>query len=145
MCGIIGGYGGIDSESASRMLACVVHRGPDDEGRIEVAGNVLGHRRLSIVDVAGGKQPLFTPDGNLYLVGNGEVYNHEEIRETLEDGDMSTRSNNEVALRLISVFLERVSGPVCGGPGGSLVLSRDSTEGSRAWRSSSSAQRLRAG
>jgi asparagine synthase (glutamine-hydrolysing) len=102
MCGIIGGFGGMDSESASRMLARVVHRGPDDEGRIEVAGNVLGHRRLSIVDVAGGKQPLVTPDGNLYLVGNGEVYNHEGIRETLEDDDMSTRSDNEVALRLIS-------------------------------------------
>src|SRR5918995_635122 len=102
MCGIIGGYGGLDSESASRMPARVVHRGPDDEGRIEVAGNVLGHRRLSIVDVEGGKQPLATPDGNLYLVGNGEVYNHEEIRETLEDGDMGTRSDNEVALRLIS-------------------------------------------
>jgi asparagine synthase (glutamine-hydrolysing) len=92
----------MDSESVSRMLARVVHRGPDDEGRIEVVGNVLGHRRLSIVDVEGGKQPLVTPDGNLYLVGNGEVYNHEEIRETLEDGEMGTRSDNEVALRLIS-------------------------------------------
>jgi len=102
MCGIIGGYGGMDSESASRMLARVVHRGPDDEGHVEVAGNVLGHRRLSIVDVEGGNQPLVTPEGDLYLVGNGEVYNHEEIRETLENGDMSTRSDNEVALRLIS-------------------------------------------
>jgi asparagine synthase (glutamine-hydrolysing) len=63
MCGIIGGYGGMDPETASRMLERVVHRGPDDEGRIEVAGNVLGHRRLSIVDVDGGKQPLVTPDG----------------------------------------------------------------------------------
>ncbi len=84
------------------MLARVVHRGPDDEGHVEVAGNVLGHRRLSIVDVEGGKQPLVTPEGDLYLVGNGEVYNHEEIRENLENGDMSTRSDNEVALRLIS-------------------------------------------
>src|SRR5215210_8443995 len=101
MCGIIGGYGGMDPDTASRMLGRVAHRGPDDEGRREVAGNVLGHRRLSIVDVDGGKQPLVTPDGDLYLVGNGEVYNHEEIRETLEDGDMNTRSDNEVALRLI--------------------------------------------
>ena len=102
MCGIVGGYGGMDPETASRMLARVAHRGPDDEGQIEVAGNVLGHRRLSIVDVEGGKQPLVTPDGGLYLVGNGEVYNHEEIRETLENGNLSTRSDNEVALRLIS-------------------------------------------
>ena len=69
MCGIVGAYGGMDHESASRMLARVAHRGPDDEGQIEVAGNVLGHRRLSIVDVEGGKQPLVTPDGDLYLVG----------------------------------------------------------------------------
>ena len=102
MCGIIGGYGGMDPETASRMLARVVHRGPDDEGRIEVAGNVLGHRRLSIVDVEGGKQPLVTPGGDLYLVGNGEVYNHEEIRLTLKNGDLSTRSDNEVALHLIA-------------------------------------------
>ena len=102
MCGIVGGYGGMDPESASRMLARVAHRGPDDEGRIEVSGNVLGHRRLSIVDVDGGKQPLVTPDGVLYLVGNGEVYNHEEIRETLQNKNLVTRSDNEVALRLIS-------------------------------------------
>ena len=92
----------MDPETASRMLGRVVHRGPDDEGHVEVAGNVLGHRRLSIVDVESGKQPLVTPEGDLYLVGNGEIYNHEEIRETLENGDMSTRSDNEVALRLIS-------------------------------------------
>jgi asparagine synthase (glutamine-hydrolysing) len=42
MCGIVGGYGGMDAETASRMLARVAHRGPDDEGRIEVAGNMLG-------------------------------------------------------------------------------------------------------
>jgi asparagine synthase (glutamine-hydrolysing) len=102
MCGIVGGYGGMDPEVASRMLARVAHRGPDDEGQVEVAGNRLGHRRLSIVDVEGGKQPLVTPEGDLYLVGNGEVYNHEEIRGTLQDRNLSTRSDNEVALRLIS-------------------------------------------
>jgi asparagine synthase (glutamine-hydrolysing) len=55
----------MDPETASRMLARVAHRGPDDEGQIELAGNVLGHRRLSIVDVEGGKQPLVTPDDDL--------------------------------------------------------------------------------
>ncbi len=102
MCGIIGGYGGMDPETARRMMGRVAHRGPDDDGLVEVAGNVLGHRRLSIVDVAGGKQPLVTPDGHLYLVGNGEVYNHEEIRGTLKDGDLRTHSDNEVALRLVA-------------------------------------------
>ena len=102
MCGIIGGYGGMDPETATRMMARIAHRGPDDDGRIDVSGNVLGHRRLSIVDVDGGKQPLVTPDGNLYLVGNGEVYNHEEIRETLDNDELITRSDNEVALRLVA-------------------------------------------
>ncbi len=53
------------------------------------------------MDVERGKQPLATPDNGLHLVGNGEVYNHEEILETLEDRDMTTRSDNEVALRLV--------------------------------------------
>ena len=101
MCGIVGGYGALEPKTAERMMERITHRGPDDDGKIMVAGNTLGHRRLSIVDVEGGKQPLSTPDGQLHLVGNGEVYNHEEIRQTLEDGDLHTRSDNEVALRLV--------------------------------------------
>src|SRR5215213_2524864 len=84
------------------MMWRIAHRGPDDDGLVQVAGSALGHRRLSIVDVEGGKQPLATPDKGLYLVGNGEVYNHEEILGTLEDRDMTTRSDNEVALRLVA-------------------------------------------
>ena len=102
MCGIVGGYGGTDPQTARRMMGRLAHRGPDDDGLVEVAGNVLGHRRLSIVDVEGGKQPLATTTKDLYLVGNGEVYNHEEIRGTLEDQSMSTRSDNEVALRIVA-------------------------------------------
>ncbi len=102
MCGIVGGYGGLDPDTAQRMMDRIAHRGPDDDGKVEVAGNTLGHRRLSIVDITGGKQPLSTPDGKLFLVGNGEVYNHEKIRETLEDQDFSTRSDNEVTLRLVA-------------------------------------------
>ena len=101
MCGIIGDYGGIEPEVAARMLERVAHRGPDDEGSVEVAGNWLGHRRLSIVDVEGGKQPLCTEDEDLFLVGNGEIYNHEEVRETLPEARFRTTSDNEVALHLI--------------------------------------------
>ncbi len=102
MCGIVGGYGGMDAETAGRMMDRLAHRGPDDDGLVEVHGNTLGHRRLSIVDVEGGKQPLATPERDLYLVGNGEVYNHEDLRRTLEDGDLGTSSDNEVALRLVA-------------------------------------------
>ncbi len=83
------------------MLDRLVHRGPDDEGEVEVNGSWLGHRRLSIVDVEGGHQPLVSPDRELWLVGNGEVYNHEEVRGELADKPYSTRSDNEVALHLL--------------------------------------------
>jgi asparagine synthase (glutamine-hydrolysing) len=102
VCGIVGGYGGMEPRTARRMMGRIAHRGPDDDGLVQVAGNTLGHRRLSIVDVEGGRQPLATPDEKLYLVGNGEVYNHEEILETLEERELTTRSDNEVALRLVA-------------------------------------------
>ncbi len=103
MCGIAGNYGGIESDTAERMLKRLVHRGPDGEGSVEAAGNWLGHRRLSIVDVEGGKQPLKTKSGDLFLVGNGEIYNHEEIREALPEDRLDTHSDNEVALHLFDL------------------------------------------
>jgi len=83
------------------MLGRLVHRGPDDEGEVCVDGAWLGHRRLSIVDVEGGRQPLTAPAGDVWLVGNGEVYNHEDVRATLEASEFATRSDNEVALHLL--------------------------------------------
>src|SRR5215213_9663521 len=101
MCGIVAAYGAADTETLERMLERVAHRGPDDRGAVEIEEGWLGHRRLSIVDVGGGKQPLVTSDGEMWLVGNGEVYNHAEIRETLDDSNFRTDSDNEVALHLI--------------------------------------------
>ncbi len=100
MCGIIGDPAGIEPITIKRMLRRLAHRGPDGEGSVEVAGGCLGHRRLSIVDVEGGHQPLKTKSGDLFFVGNGEIYNHEELRETLPDDCFLTRSDNEVALHL---------------------------------------------
>ncbi len=77
----------------------LVHRGPDDQGEVEFAGGWLGHRRLSIVDVAGGHQPLSSSEG--WLVGNGEIYNHESVRRALGENSYETKSDNEVALRLL--------------------------------------------
>jgi asparagine synthase (glutamine-hydrolysing) len=66
------------------MRDCITHRGPDDSG-IFIDGNVgLGHRRLSIVDVASGHQPMTNEDGTLHIVYNGEIYNHADFREGLE-------------------------------------------------------------
>jgi asparagine synthase (glutamine-hydrolysing) len=114
------------------MLARLEHRGPDDVGEVHVNGSWLGHRRLSIVDVTTGHQPLSTSDKQLYLVGNGEVYNHEQVREWLTDGDYSTRSDNEVALHLIRERgpqalgeLEGMFAFLAAGDDGTFVAARD--------------------
>ncbi len=83
------------------MLQRISHRGPDDRGSVDLEEGWLGHARLSIVDVGGGKQPLVTRDGEFWLVGNGEVYNHEEIRAELGEAGFQTDSDNEVALHVI--------------------------------------------
>lgn len=66
-----------------RMRDVITHRGPDDEGLYIDAGIGLGHRRLSIVDVAAGHQPMTNEDGSLYIVYNGEIYNHADYRDEL--------------------------------------------------------------
>jgi asparagine synthase (glutamine-hydrolysing) len=101
MCGIAAAYGTYSAGEAERMLDQLVHRGPDDEGEVRVGSAWLGHRRLSIVDVDGGHQPLANSSGDVWLVGNGEVYNHEQVRATLAPAPFATRSDNEVALHLL--------------------------------------------
>jgi asparagine synthase (glutamine-hydrolysing) len=86
------------------MLDRLVHRGPDDEGCVAVGDAWLGHRRLSIVDVDGGRQPLGPGSGDLWLVGNGEVYNHEAVGGRLEHASFQTSSDNEVALHLVDRY-----------------------------------------
>src|SRR3954451_6357991 len=103
MCGIAAQYGQPDVEAGRRMLGRLVHRGPDDEGCVVLGEHAwLGHRRLSIVDLEGGRQPLGgEPAGDLWLVGNGEVYNHEDVGERLPHASFQTASDNEVALHLV--------------------------------------------
>src|SRR3954453_21941936 len=101
MCGIAAVYGGTDDAAGERMLDRLVHRGPDDAGSVTVGDAWLGHRRLSIGDVSGGHQPLVGERGDVYLVGNGEVYNHEGIRSKLPEDHFKTSSDNEVALHLV--------------------------------------------
>src|SRR5215831_4448462 len=90
MCGINGiafpskSRRAIDRGVLERMRDVITHRGPDDDGLYidEMVG--LGHRRLSIVDVAAGHQPMTNEDGSLQIVFNGEIYNHADYREQLE-------------------------------------------------------------
>jgi len=85
MCGIAGFLGSGDRQDLQAMTARLAHRGPDAEGFFadEAAGVFLGHRRLSIIDLGGGAQPMVSADGNLIVVFNGEIYNHEELRAEL--------------------------------------------------------------
>ncbi len=70
-------------EEIDQMIARLHHRGPDDTGSIALAGASLGLKRLSIIDVEGGHQPLFNEDRRIAFVGNGEIYNYRELREEL--------------------------------------------------------------
>ncbi|MGH2901727.1 MAG: asparagine synthetase B, partial [Solirubrobacteraceae bacterium] len=101
MCGIAAVYGAHDAGVTERLLDALAHRGPDDQGEVRLDGAWLGHRRLSIVDVDGGHQPFANATGDVWLVGNGEVYNHEDVRATLAPAPFQTRSDNEVALHLL--------------------------------------------
>ena len=106
MCGIVGivnsNSRNMNREVIEKMNACIVHRGPDDDG-FYVNGNVaLGMRRLSIIDIAHGKQPIFNRDKTKAIVFNGEIYNFQELRKDLENaGDQFyTDSDTEVIVHL---------------------------------------------
>ncbi|HEY6332200.1 MAG TPA: asparagine synthase (glutamine-hydrolyzing) [Blastocatellia bacterium] len=101
MCGICGiAYPGhqdrtVDRSRLLRMTESLVHRGPDDSGIFLTPRVGLGHRRLSIVDVAGGHQPMTNEDGTIWIVYNGEIYNHGDIRPGLEERGHRYRSNTD--------------------------------------------------
>ena len=79
MCGICGVFNlngnSIDSSLVENMMGAMVHRGPDDYGEYLDGGINLGMRRLSIIDVAGGSQPLYNENGNIIVFQNGEIFN----------------------------------------------------------------------
>lgn len=101
MCGICGAIGiddGRDGEAlVRRMMAAMQHRGPDDDGFVLAPPVALGMRRLRIIDLAGGSQPVFNEDRSLAVVFNGEIYNFQEIRRLLESQGhiFRTRSDTE--------------------------------------------------
>ena len=100
MCGIAGFVGKEKNmkKVLKGMTDRIKHRGPDAEGFF-VRGNVaLGQRRLSIIDIEGGKQPMFSKDGNLVVVFNGEIYNYKELKKELKEYPFQTDSDTEVLL-----------------------------------------------
>ena len=98
MCGIAGIVSDtqpVDSAEVRRMCERMTHRGPDDEGIYVEGGSGLGMRRLSIIDVAGGHQPVFNEDRSIWTVFNGEIYNFRELREELETRGHKFRTNSD--------------------------------------------------
>ena len=84
MCGIVGIFDINSSRdfpalTVATMNSAQVHRGPDEEGIHLEAGVALGHRRLSIIDLVTGQQPLFNEDRSICVVFNGEIYNYREL------------------------------------------------------------------
>lgn len=105
MCGIAG----IASRDPERpvspadlaaMVRTLRHRGPDDAGQVALPGAGLGMRRLSIIDVAGGRQPFASEDGAVHLVGNGEIYNHRALRDELVSAGHAFASGSDVEVAL---------------------------------------------
>jgi asparagine synthase (glutamine-hydrolysing) len=109
MCGIAGCIGTTDRETIEKMLDALPHRGPNDRG-IHVNGKcVLGHTRLSIVDVARGHQPILADEGNRGIICNGEIYNFRELKKKISSGyRFRTKSDTEVILHLY-----KEKGPEC--------------------------------
>jgi asparagine synthase (glutamine-hydrolysing) len=89
-----------DRDRVTRMRDVIAHRGPDDSGGFVDGQAALGHRRLSIVDLAAGHQPLANEDESAWIVFNGEIYNHQSLREVLESAGhrYKTRSDTETIL-----------------------------------------------
>ncbi|HKU17123.1 MAG TPA: asparagine synthase (glutamine-hydrolyzing) [Steroidobacteraceae bacterium] len=112
MCGIAGIVNTDPARDGAmrRMLDALAHRGPDGEGIYHDAHATLGHRRLSIIDLAGGQQPLRNADRSILLVCNGEIYNYRELRSELErDGyRFLTHSDCEVIIALYERHGERL-------------------------------------
>lgn len=142
MCGICGIVGLEPAERAEavvrRMMDRMRHRGPDDEGLLARPGLTAGMRRLSIIDLTGGHQPIYNEDGTLAVVLNGEIYNYQPLRAELEKlgHRFATRSDTEVIVhgwetwgmdcvrRLRGMFAFAVVESAPGGPA-RLYLARD--------------------
>ncbi|WKK57186.1 asparagine synthase B [Sphingobacterium sp. BN32] len=109
MCGIVGAFDLKQSAEGLRpqvleMSKRIRHRGPDWSGIFSSDRAILAHERLAIVDPKSGSQPLFSPDGQVVLAVNGEIYNHQDLRNSLPNYQFSTQSDSEVVLAL---YLEK--------------------------------------
>jgi asparagine synthase (glutamine-hydrolysing) len=142
MCGICGivdqdGSAPIDRVLLSRLNACLFHRGPDEGGEWIDGQAGLAMRRLAIIDLVGGQQPMFNEDGSIAIVFNGEIYNFLELRELLEKAGhhFASHSDTEAIVHLYEQYgpegLQRLNGmfalAIWDRPRRQLMLARDRT------------------
>ena len=100
MCGICGQFNfaqkePVEPETVRRMTQTIVHRGPDDEGYFFDGPVGLGFRRLSIIDLAGGHQPMSDAEETVWIIFNGEIYNYRELRAELQSKGYQFRTNSD--------------------------------------------------
>lgn len=115
MCGIFGTFGFSDRTLMKRMDAAMTHRGPDDHGYFLDDNVAIGSRRLSIIDISGGRQPIHNEDSSLWIAYNGEAYNFRELRMALEKKHrFYTNTDTEVLLHAYEEyglgFIDKVNG-----------------------------------
>jgi asparagine synthase (glutamine-hydrolysing) len=126
MCGIAGivhpaagltDAAGIEPNAIRAMTRAIAHRGPDAEGYHHDRGIALGHRRLKVIDLSGGAQPMSDDDGSVWVTYNGEVYNHVTLRRDLESRGYRFRSHSDTEVLLhgylawgIAGLLDRLDG-----------------------------------
>jgi len=115
MCGICGILNADRSQAESEalvrtMAARLSHRGPDGEGFFSQQNCVLGHRRLAIIDLDNGQQPMFSADGRFVLIFNGEIYNYLELKKSLEGQGCRFRTNSDTEVLLQVLLREGEAG-----------------------------------
>src|SRR5881398_635326 len=135
ICGVVAPNGGAVADRVAAMSATLVHRGPDSAGEFSDETVALAARRLSIIDLETGDQPIANEDGTLQVVQNGEIYNYRELRHELERAGHRFRTNGdtEVLLHLYEQhgdgFAARLRGmfavAIWDAPRRRLVLARD--------------------
>jgi asparagine synthase (glutamine-hydrolysing) len=106
ICGFIGEHALMSDEALTRMNDTLVRRGPDEGGTYRAAGVGLAMRRLSIIDLEGGRQPISNEDGTIWVVFNGEIYNYRELRAALRQRghQFKTNTDTEVIVHLYEEY-----------------------------------------
>jgi len=110
MCGIVGYWGPPERGLLEAMAGVIRHRGPDDDGFFEAQGASIGYRRLSIIDLEHGQQPMENEDGTVRVVHNGEIYNYRELRAALADRGHTFRTSSDTEV-IVHAYEEY--GPDC--------------------------------